>query len=139
MKTVRTARGRILDMGALRAKHEETRAVSNIPVNARGDIIDSRGNVKVSREKISKEYYKDTIVGVEEKVSIKTEVDEPVVNPITEPAPEPVPEPAPEPTPKSEPEQEEVFELARRERTRDDGSSYWEIEYSDGSMETQEN
>ena len=53
MKTVKTARGRIIDMAALAAKAEETRAVSNVPVNARGDIIDNRGNVKVTKEKIT--------------------------------------------------------------------------------------
>tara|TARA_R110001592_G_scaffold209531_1_gene460698 strand:+ start:6367 stop:6672 length:306 start_codon:yes stop_codon:yes gene_type:complete len=77
MKTVKTARGRTLDMGALRTKFEETRAVSNVPVNARGDIIDNRGNVTVSRETVSKAYYKDTVVGVEEKINIKQESVEP--------------------------------------------------------------
>ena len=61
MKRVKTARGKILDMGALATQHEKTRAVSNVPVNARGDIIDNRGNVTVQREKISKEYYKDNV------------------------------------------------------------------------------
>ena len=59
MKRVKTARGKILDMGALATQHEKTRAVSNVPVNARGDIIDNRGNVTVQREKISKKYYEE--------------------------------------------------------------------------------
>ena len=54
MKTVKTAKGRMLDMGALAAQNEETRAISNVPINARGDIIDNRGNVKISREDISR-------------------------------------------------------------------------------------
>lgn len=132
MKTVRTARGRIVDMGALRAKHETTRAVSNVPVNARGDIIDSRGNVKVASDKVSKEYYKNNVPGAEEKVSIKEETTQP--DPIPETILQPQPTPEPEPTP--EPTSQGVVEIARRERTREDGSTYWEVEYSDGSMET---
>ena len=34
MKTIRTAKGKMLDMGALAAQNEETRAISNVPINA---------------------------------------------------------------------------------------------------------
>lgn len=145
MKTVKTARGKTLNMSALVQKHENERAVSNVPVNAKGDIIDSRGNVKVSREEVSKEYYKDTVVGSTETVSIKTDIEdekiataEPVVEePVEKPKPKPAakPKPAPEPV-KTEPE--EVIELSRRQRTREDGSKYIEVEFSDGSMEIEE-
>ncbi len=37
--------GQPIDMDALAAKHESTRAVGNIDVNARGDIIDKNNNV----------------------------------------------------------------------------------------------
>ena len=47
MKTVKTAKGRILDMQALAAKNENTRAVSNLNMNVLGDIIDNRGNVEI--------------------------------------------------------------------------------------------
>ena len=53
MKTVKTARGKTLNMGQLAEEFERTRAVSNVPVNAKGDIIDARGDVKVPREKLS--------------------------------------------------------------------------------------
>ena len=75
MKTVKTARGKTLNMGQLAEEFERTRAVSNVPVNAKGDIIDARGDVKVPREKISKEYYRDNLQGVEESVSIKVDDD----------------------------------------------------------------
>ena len=71
MKSAKTALGKTINMAALAAKHETTRAVSNIPVNARGDIIDNRGNVKISKEEIAKEFNKDILIGVEETVSIK--------------------------------------------------------------------
>mgnify|MGYP006247000523 FL=1 len=143
MKTVKTARGKTLNMGQLAEEFERTRAVSNVPVNAKGDIIDARGDVKVPREKISKEYYRDNLQGVEESVSIKVDDDEPVViTPTQEVKEETKPKPKETPKPKSAPvvaEEEEVVEIGRRERTRDDGTKYWEVEFSDGSMTTEDN
>ena len=142
MKTIKTARGRTINMGQLASENEQARAVSNVPVNARGDIIDSRGKVKVPREKISKEYYRDNLQGIEEKVSIKADEVEPIEPVVTEEVKEP--EPAPKPKPKAkakpapEPVVEEVTEIGRRQRTRDDGTTYWEVEFSNGSMEIEE-
>ena len=45
MKSYRSAMGKSVDMGALLAKNENTRAVGNMKVNARGDSIDSQGRV----------------------------------------------------------------------------------------------
>ena len=143
MKTVKTSRGKTLNMGQLAEEFERSRAVSNVPVNAKGDIIDARGDVKVPREKISKEYYRDNLQGVEESVSIKVDDDEPVViTPTQEVKEETKPKPKETPKPKSAPvvaEEEEVVEIGRRERTRDDGTKYWEVEFSDGSMTTEDN
>ena len=142
MKTVKTARGRTIDMSAIRAKHEDTRAISNMPINARGDIIDNRGNVKVQREKISKEFYKDNVPGSDvKKESIKEDVTlKTVVKETLAPAPEPKPEPKPEPAPAPKPapvakEEDDNIEVSRSERERPDGSKYFEVEYMDGSME----
>ena len=44
-KLHKTALGRPIDMAALRAKNETVRAVGNMNVNARGDILDSNNNV----------------------------------------------------------------------------------------------
>lgn len=116
MKRVKTARGKILDMGALATQHEKTRAVSNVPVNARGDIIDNRGNVKVPREQVSKEYYKDTVPGADTvETSIKEE--------------------APKKKPAKSRKKAEPVEVSRELRERADGTMYEEIEYDDGSME----
>ena len=73
MKTIKTARGKNLNMAQLAAQNEKQRAVSNVPINARGDIIDNRGNVKVTKENVQKEYYRDNLQGIEEPVSIKTD------------------------------------------------------------------
>lgn len=40
-----TALGKPFDMAALRAKNEKVRAVGNMNVNARGDVIDSHNKV----------------------------------------------------------------------------------------------
>ena len=50
---IKTARGAILDMAALAAKNETTRAVGNVPINARGDRLNEDGTVKVKAEDIA--------------------------------------------------------------------------------------
>ena len=114
MKRIKTARGQVLDMGALATQHEKTRAVSNVPVNARGDIIDNRGNVKVPREKVSKEYYNETVPGAD-AVEVSIKEDE-----------------APKKTSKKK---SGPTEVNREMRERKDGTIYYEVEYDDGSME----
>ena len=117
MKSVKTARGRTIDMAAMVAQNETTRAVSNLNMNARGDIIDSRGNVEIPKEKVSKEYYKDNVPNADTKdISIKDPIEEDKKVEVSD-----------EPT-----------EVSRKERTRDDGTVYYEVEYSDGSMDTVE-
>ena len=55
----RTAKGKPIDMSALVAKNERTRAVGNMNVNARGDTIDSHGRViKPVTEKVTEKYAK---------------------------------------------------------------------------------
>ena len=44
-KVYRTAQGKTVDMGALILQNENTRAVGNMNVNARGDRLDSSNNV----------------------------------------------------------------------------------------------
>ena len=132
MKRVKTARGRTIDMGALASKNEETRAVSNLNMNARGDIIDNRGNVEISREDISKEYYKNNVPGSDKKdISIK-EDESPAEAKKPVDTPKPVTKKAAVPKPAKT---AAVTETTRTARTRDDGTQYFEVEYSDGSME----
>tara|TARA_R110000851_G_scaffold200292_1_gene351483 strand:- start:8 stop:448 length:441 start_codon:yes stop_codon:yes gene_type:complete len=136
MKSAKTALGRTINMAALVAKNETTRAVSNIPVNARGDIIDNRGNVKISKETIAKEFNKEVLTGIEETISIKDDevkpnkknknkkvastLDNDVLDVYNDNSDVSL--------------DEKVIEVNRTLRTREDGSSYHEIEYSDGSM-----
>ena len=60
-KLRKTAMGQMIDMSVLQAKNEETRAVGNMPMNARGDIIDSHDNVITDNTKRVGSVYKQTI------------------------------------------------------------------------------
>lgn len=124
MKTAKTARGRDINMQTIVSQNERVRAVSNVPVNARGDIIDSRGEVKVSRERVSNEYYKGNVPGIETSVSIKEDSSDVEVVEEQKPAKR-----------KKNSEPAGPGEVTRQLRTRNDGSEYWEVEYDDGSME----
>ena len=48
-KVYRTAQGKIVDLGAMMVQNETTRAVGNMNVNARGDVIDNQGRVLATR------------------------------------------------------------------------------------------
>lgn len=114
----KTARGRMIDMGALARQHEQERAVSNVPINAKGDIIDSRGNVKVTREEIKQATYDAQELPTESKIGIKEDEH---------------------PTPANHVQQKSTtdngpVEIMRNVRTRSDGSEYFEVEWSDGSF-----
>ena len=59
MGTYRSALGRNVDMAALAAKNQRTRAVGNMSVNARGDTIDSHGRIITPvTEKVTTSYSK---------------------------------------------------------------------------------
>jgi hypothetical protein len=59
MAVHRTAMGKSVDMSAILAKNEKTRAVGNMSVNARGDSIDAHGRiVKPVTAKVNEAYGK---------------------------------------------------------------------------------
>ena len=59
MANYRTAMGKSVDMAALTAKNEKTRAVGNMKVNARGDTIDAQGRIiKTATSKVNDSYNK---------------------------------------------------------------------------------
>ena len=123
MRSVKTARGKVIDMAALAAKNETARSVGNVLMNARGDRLNSDGSVKYTAEEIAR--------------ADAAQRTPPVSVPISNPKPI-MPKANPEPEleqPVVEPEPEAVSKITR---TRDDGSKYAEIEYDDGSIETLE-
>jgi hypothetical protein len=59
MGIYRSAMGKSVDVSALMAKNEKTRAVGNMKVNARGDTIDSHGRIITPvTEKVNTAYSK---------------------------------------------------------------------------------
>ena len=57
----RSANGKTVDMGALRLQNEKVRAVGNMRVNARGDVINDNNQViRTRNEQVSKQYKKQT-------------------------------------------------------------------------------
>ena len=55
----KTANGKTLDMGSLLLQNENVRAVGNMKVNARGDLVDDQGRVITSKpEQVSTQYNK---------------------------------------------------------------------------------
>ena len=96
-KLYRTMQGRMVDIEKLRSMNENIRAVGNMNVNARGDILGPSGTILKSKEQVIKEYYEapkgvvaDTPV---KKMAIPTPipqnkvVETKVINPIKEPQP----------------------------------------------------
>lgn len=60
-KIYRTAQGKMVDLGALQLQNEEVRAVGNMGVNARGDLIDSFNRPIDSRnQQVARQYKKQT-------------------------------------------------------------------------------
>lgn len=57
----RSAMGKGVDMGAMVAKNEKVRAVGNMNVNARGDILDSNNKIIRDNTQRVKESYKNTV------------------------------------------------------------------------------
>jgi hypothetical protein len=56
----KTAQGRTIDMGAIKLKHETERAVGNMKVNARGDVVDET-NAPIERrdQQVRRQYNKN--------------------------------------------------------------------------------
>ena len=65
-KTYRTAQGKIVDLGALQLQNEHVRAVGNMGVNARGDLIDGWNRPVDSRNQQVAKQYKKQVTNVED-------------------------------------------------------------------------
>lgn len=60
-KVYRTAQGKVVDLGALQLKNESVRAVGNMNVNARGDLVDSHNRpIDPKTQQVSRQYQKQT-------------------------------------------------------------------------------
>ena len=70
-KLYRTMQGRMVDIEKLRASNENVKAVGNMNVNARGDVLGTGGQIVKSKEEQMKEYY-DTPKGQVSDVRTRT-------------------------------------------------------------------
>lgn len=71
-RVYRTAQGKIVDLGALQLQNENVRAVGNMAVNARGDLIDGWNRPIESRTKqVGRQYDKQTTNVSDEEVTTK--------------------------------------------------------------------
>jgi hypothetical protein len=61
MPAYRSAQGKMVDMSQLVAKNERVRAVGNMNVNARGDILDSHNRVIKDNTKRVKSSYQKSV------------------------------------------------------------------------------
>jgi hypothetical protein len=57
-RVYKTANGRTINIDAIMAQNEESIAVGNMRVNARGDELGPGGRIERSREKVMADYYK---------------------------------------------------------------------------------
>lgn len=58
-RVYRTAQGKVVDLGALQLRNENVRAVGNMPVNSRGDMLDANNKPIDSRnEQVARQYRK---------------------------------------------------------------------------------
>ena len=53
----RTMQGRMVDIEKLRAANESVRAIGNMNVNARGDVLGAGGQVMTSKAEVIQKYY----------------------------------------------------------------------------------
>jgi hypothetical protein len=84
MSVYRTAQGKSVDMSQLAAKNQTQRAVSNMNVNARGDIIDSSNRVVVPASKKVGNRYQATVSNRAANL-VKPQADEPAIQNMTVP------------------------------------------------------
>ena len=123
----KTARGQEINMAALIAANDETVAVSNVSMNARGDILGPGGEIKVPAQEVQKEYYEEKLNAPKDEIKTLDDLQEKVTGKKT----------------KTKTKKETVIEekewevIAERKFTRD-GKEFVEYEYSDGSIEEKE-
>ena len=67
-KIYKSAMGRVVDMGALMLENENTRAVGNMKVNARGDKIDVANKVTETKNKQVQRHYQRQVTNTTEQV-----------------------------------------------------------------------
>jgi hypothetical protein len=58
-KQYRTAQGKLVDLGALQLRNENVRAIGNMPVNSRGDMLDANNRpIDTRNQQVARQYRK---------------------------------------------------------------------------------
>jgi hypothetical protein len=68
MSKYRTAKGSVVDMGALSIRNEKVRAVGNMRANARGDLVDNQNRIIQGASTRVHESYNKTVVAAPKPV-----------------------------------------------------------------------
>lgn len=97
-KVYRTALGKTIDMDNLRLANEETIAIGNMKVNARGDELGAGGQVVRTRNQVMDDYYRlntpmatDSVpIQADNRPAVPAEVAAPVIMPEAADAAQPV-------------------------------------------------
>jgi hypothetical protein len=113
----RTAKGKMIDMAALAKANDQARAVGNAGMNARGDAIDRSGNVIRTVQAKARAQHDTTSAPVTAKMSDT---------------------PNNKPTKRATTENVAPKVVSETKKTREDGTTYLEIEFEDGSIDVKE-
>ena len=119
----RTARGKEINMASLIAANDTAVAVSNVSMNARGDILGPGGEIEVPAQEIQKEYYEEKLTAPAETVKTLDDLQEKVTGKKTK---------------KETVIEEKEWEVVAERKFTRDGKNFIEYEYSDGSIEEKE-
>ena len=115
----RTAKGKIIDMEAMRTANEKTVAAGNMNVNAKGDVVKGGEVVQTAKERTVKRYERVTQT-TQASLKQPLESKETKINQETKPEPQPI---------------EEAEFTTETIRKRDDGSSYKEVMTPEGDIQ----
>ena len=135
----KTYKGKEFNMSAFSEKNADARAVGNVSMNARGDVLDSKGNVKVTAGQISRAFSANNNKKTKQ-VSLKEDSGSaPITNKTVSPDQSAEVKPVEiKPVEKVEPaavvEDPSTRMVSRREVRTPNGPAY-EVEYADGSIE----
>lgn len=80
-KIYRTAQGKQIDLGALLLQNEHVRAVGNMNVNARGDLLDSQNKPIDTRNNQLAKQYKKQVTNVQSDTVYSSKQNQSIHNP----------------------------------------------------------
>ena len=121
-RTYRSAKGKTIDMEAMRVANEKTVAAGNMKVNAKGDRIEGGKVVQTAKERVKPSY--ETVTQTAE-VSMKKPLSRSDAAEVT-------------PKPKKTPKPIEAEMTTETVKIRDDGSKYKEVLSPDGDIEVKD-